>query len=73
MPLLETHTDMREMISLNAVTDSCKERIRRKLPGCELMFKAEGQLAEQTLQLYIVSKTDLPFNVSVVTGVSGSY
>ena len=38
VPLLEKHTDTRERISLNSVTDSSEERIRRQFPGFELMF-----------------------------------
>ena len=72
VPLIESHAATRERISLNSVTDSSKERIKRELPGFELMFKADGKQKEAKLQAYVAS-LNLPFKVSVVTGPSGSY
>ena len=72
VPLVENHAATRERWSLNSVTDSSAERISKKLPGFELMFKAEGKVKEGKLQAYVASK-GLPFKVSVVTGPSGSY
>ena len=72
VPLVENHAATRERWSLNSVTDSSAERIRKELPGFELMFKAEGKLKEHKLQEYVASKT-IEFKVSVVTGPSGSY
>ena len=71
-PLIENHAATRERWSLNSVTDSSRERISQELPGCELMFKAEGKVKEARLQAYVASK-GLPFKESVVTGPSGSY
>ena len=72
VPLIENHASTRERWSLNSVTDSCRERILHKLPGCELMFKAEGHTVERKLQEHVDSLC-LPFKFSVVTGPSGSY
>ena len=46
VPLIENHAATRERWSLNSVTDSSAERIRRRLPGFEIMFKAEGKEVE---------------------------
>ena len=72
VPLVENHAATRERWSLNSVTDSCRERIMHQLPGCELMFKAEGKTVERKLQAHVESMC-LPFKFSVVTGPSGSY
>ena len=72
VPLIENHAATRERWSLNSVTDSCRERIMREVPGCELMFKAEGKQLEGKLKAYAESR-HLPFKFSVVTGPSGSY
>jgi hypothetical protein len=72
VPLIEDHAATRERWSLNSVTDSCKERVLKEIPGFELMFKFEGKNKEAELQAYVASK-NLPFKVSVVTGPSGSY
>jgi hypothetical protein len=59
--------------SLNSVTDSDEERIRRgNLPGYEAMFKAEGDIVAKRLQDF-VDHCGTTFKVSVVTGPSGSY
>ena len=73
VPLIENHAATRERWSLNSVTDSSKKRILKKLPGFEIMFKADGKLKEARLQAYVLSKGDLGFKVTVVTGPSGSY
>ena len=72
VPLIENHAATRERWSLNSVTDSSPGRVRRKLPGFELMFKAEGKDKQFKLQQYVATK-DLPFKVSAVTGPKGSY
>ena len=72
MPLIENHAAARARWSLNSVTFSSEERIRRRLPGFELMFQAEGRVLEEHLQMYVFN-TWLPFNVTVVTGPKGSY
>ena len=43
VPLIEDHAATRERWSLNSITDSSKERVRKELPGFELMFKFEGK------------------------------
>ena len=74
VPLIEDHCATRARISLNSVTDSCKERLERELPGFELMFKAGGFEKQKRLKLYVATHySDLPFKVSVVTSTSGSY
>ena len=72
VPLIENHAATRERWSLNSVTDSCRERVMREVPGCELMFKADGKQLEGKLKAYVESR-HLPFKFSVVTGPSGSY
>ena len=72
VPLIENHAATRERWSLNSVTDSCRERVMREVPGCELMFKAEGKKLEGKLKAFAESRR-LPFKFSVVTGPSGSY
>ena len=72
VPLVENHAATRKRWSLNSVTDSCEERVRKKLPGFEMMFKFDGSQKQAELQAYVDSK-NLPFKVSVVTGPSGSY
>ena len=72
VPLIENHADTRARWSLNSVTDSCKERVATELPGFEVMFKFVGKAKEAELQAY-VSRKNLPFKVSVVTGPNGSY
>ena len=71
VPLIENHAATRSRWSLNYVTDSSSERIARELPGCELMFKAEGKVMEARLQAHVASQ-GLSFKVSVVTGPSGA-
>ena len=73
VPLIENHAATRERMSLNSVTDSSPERIRRRLPGFELMFRADGKQVEDKLQQHLFGKPSLPFRVTVVTGPSGSY
>ena len=72
VPLIENHAATRERWSLNSVTDSCVDRVCKRLPGFELMFEAEGKDKELKLQKHVATK-NLPFKVSVVTGPSGSY
>ena len=72
VPLIEDHGATRERISLNSITDTCAERVRRKLPGFELMFSAEGEKLQAKLEEYVFGK-GLSFRVTVVTGPSGSY
>ena len=72
VPLIENHAATRERWSLNSVTISCEERIRARLPGFELMFKANGDKVESGLQAHVAAK-GLHFPVTVVTGPSGSY
>ena len=43
VPLVENHAATRARWTLNSVTDSSEERIRRQMPGFELMFKADGK------------------------------
>ena len=73
VPLIENHAATRERWSLNSVTDSSAEWIRNKLPGFELMCKAEGKIKEAKLQAYVSKKKILGMRVTVVTGPSGSY
>jgi len=42
VPLIANHAATRERWSLNSITDSASERISRRVPGFELMFKAEA-------------------------------
>ena len=56
----------------NSITDSSVARLLKRLPGFEMMFKADGHTLEGKLQDYLFSK-GLPFRVTVVTGPSGSY
>lgn len=72
VPLIENHAATRERWSLNSVTFSSTEKIRRRLPGFELMFLAQGHVLEGRLQMYVFNKA-LPFKVTVVTGPKGSY
>ena len=72
VPLIENHAATRERWSLNSVTDFSVERVSQRLPGFEVMFKAEGKVKEAKLRAYVLDKK-LPFKVSVVTGPSGSY
>ena len=72
VPLIENHAATRERISLNSVTMSSVERIRRRLPGFELMFMADAHVLEARLHMYVFAK-GLPFKVTVVTGPKGSY
>jgi hypothetical protein len=72
IPLIENHRATRERWSLNSVTDSSEDRVRRRLPGFEIMFRADGHLVERDLQEHVFVK-GLPFKVTVVTGPSGSY
>jgi len=72
VPLIEDHGGTRERISLNSITDSSEDRVRHKLPGFELMFRAEGQNLQAKLEEYVFGK-GLSFRVTVVTGPSGSY
>ena len=51
VPLIENHAATRARWSLNSVTFSSEERIRRRLPGFELMFQAEGHVLEEHLQM----------------------
>ena len=60
-------------MSLTTVTDSNEHRIMEgKLPGFEIMFKADGRRLERDLQRY-AEGLRCPFRLSVVTGPSGSY
>ena len=54
------------------MTDSNEERVKRELPGFEIMFKATGHRKEKKLQEYAAS-LEVPYKLSVVTGPSGSY
>ena len=72
VPLIQDHAATRLRISLNSVTVSDPRTIQKKLPGFEMMFKAEGHTVEKKLQAYVLS-LGLPFKVTVVTGPSGSY
>jgi len=72
VPLIEDHAATRERWSLNSTTKSSTEEVRRRLPGWEAMFKAEGKQVELRLKEYVFAK-GLPFTVTVVTGDSGSY
>ena len=72
VPLIENRAATRERWSLNSITDSSKERVRKTLPVFELMFKFEGNDKASELRAYVARK-NLPFKVSVVTGPSGSY
>ena len=72
VPLIENHAATRKRWSLNSVTKSSEEQVRRRLPGFELMFQAEGKQVELKLQEYVFTK-GVPFTISVVTGPSGSY
>jgi hypothetical protein len=72
VPLIENHAATRARWSLNSVTMSSKVRIKRRLPGFEIMFMAEGHVVEEHLEKYVFAK-GLPFKVTVVTGPKGSY
>ena len=56
MPLVENHRATRERWSLNSITDSNGERIKARLPGFELMFKAESGPRAAKLQRYAAEK-----------------
>ena len=49
VPLIEDHCATRERWSLTSITDSSVERVKRRLPGFETMFKAEGHTLEAKL------------------------
>ncbi len=51
VPLLEDHAATRERISLNSVTMSDPEKIEERLPGFEMMFKADGTMYKVTCRL----------------------
>ena len=71
MPLHEKHAATRQRCSLNSVTHSDEDAIRRGLPGFEMLFAAEEQTDDfQDLNAFVVNQ-DLDFRVSVVTGTSG--
>jgi len=72
VPLLEDHAATRERISLNSITWSDPAKIEQRLPGFEMMFKADGRKVESGLRAYVLN-LGLPFKVTVVTGPSGSY
>ena len=73
VPLLENHAATRERMSVSTVTDSNEHRIKHeRLPGFEVMFKANGQKKATNLQKYADS-LEVPFKLSVVAGSSGSY
>ena len=72
VPLIENHAATRERWSLNSITKSDEEAVRRRLPGFETMWRADGKQVELRLQEYVFAK-GLPFTVTVVTGSSGSY
>ena len=72
VPLIENHAATRERWSLNSITDSNQERVNKRAPGFEIMFKAEGHKLEAKLKEYLFS-LGLPCRASVVTGPSGSY
>ena len=60
-------------MSVSSVTDSNEHRIRHeRLPGFEVMFKANGKTKAEELQTYADS-LECPFKLSVVMGPSGSY
>eukprot|EP00959_Pyramimonas_sp_CCMP1952_P011753 247447-Pyramimonas_sp.AAC.1 len=44
----------------------------REVPGCELMFKAEGKQLEGKLKAFAESR-HVPFKFSMAMGPSGSY
>ena len=50
IPLIEDHAATRERTSLNSVTWSDEEKIGKRLPGFEMMFKADGHKVESDLQ-----------------------
>ena len=56
VPLIENHKATRERWSLNSITDSNVERIKARLPGFELMFKAESGPRAAMLQRYAAEK-----------------
>ena len=60
VPLIENHAATRERWSLNSITDSSYERVKRVLPGFEMMFKAEGHMVERRLKEYVADQR-LPF------------
>ena len=72
VPLIENHAATRTRWSLNSITMSSAEKIKRRLPGFEIMFQADGHELEAKLQIYVFAK-GLPFRVTVVTGPKGSY
>ena len=75
VPLHQKHTATRQRCSLNSVTHSDEDEIRRELPGFEMMFKKEEEAEEnvvQDLNAFVVNQ-NLDFRVSVVTGTSESY
>ena len=43
VPLHQKHTATRQRCSLNSVTHSDEDAIRRELPGFEMMFRAEKE------------------------------
>ena len=50
VPLIENHASTRERWSLSTVTDSNKRRVEKRLPGFEIMFKADGDVKKMRLQ-----------------------
>ena len=73
IPLLENHGATKTRWSFRIVTDSNEERINSgQLPVPEPMFKKNGNIKAQRLQEH-VDILGADFEVSVVTGPSGSY
>ena len=56
VPLIEDHCATRERWSLNSITDSNEARLLKRLPGFEMVFKADGHTLEGKLQDYLFSK-----------------
>ena len=59
-------------MSVSTVTDSNEDRVRREVPGFEIMFKANGKKKQDELQAFADSLNP-GHKLSVVTGPSGSY
>ena len=53
VPLIEGHADTRSRWSANLFTWSNVDRLMTELPGCELMFKADGHELELRLRAHI--------------------
>jgi len=55
VPLIENHASTRERWSLSTVTASKERRVKKRLPGFEIMFKADGNVKETRLQTHAAS------------------